>query len=81
MRLHSVRVAAMDAYNIADLPQERCILFVTSTTGQGEAPDNMRGFWRFLMRKSLLPDSLAAVQFAVFGLGDSGYPNYNVRAR
>ncbi len=39
----------------------------------------MRRFWRFLLRKSLPPDSLAATAYAVFGLGDSGYPKFNVR--
>ena len=38
----------------------------------------MRRFWRFLLRKSLPPDSLAATAYAVFGLGDSGYPKFNV---
>lgn len=46
---------------------------------QGDAPDNMRRFWRFLLRKSLAVDSLTAVRYAVFGLGDSGYVKFNVR--
>jgi len=45
---------------------------------QGDQPDNMRTFWRFLLRKSLAPGSLAGVSYAVFGLGDSGYIQYNV---
>jgi sulfite reductase alpha subunit-like flavoprotein len=45
---------------------------------QGNQPDNMRRFWRFLLRKSLPPDSLSQLHFAAFGLGDSGYPGYNV---
>lgn len=45
---------------------------------QGDPPDNMRRFWRFLLRKSLAADSLAAVRYAVFGLGDSVYVKYNV---
>lgn len=45
---------------------------------QGDPPDNMRRFWRFLLRKSLPPDSLAGCHVAVFGLGDSSYPNFNV---
>ena len=32
----------------------------------------MKSFWRFLLRKSLPADSLSALQYAVFGLGDSG---------
>jgi hypothetical protein len=41
----------------------------------------MRGFWRFLLRRSLpLGSSLPGLRFAVFGLGDSGYPQFNVSA-
>ena len=47
---------------------------------QGEPPDSMRQFWRFLLRKALPPDCLAHLSFAVFGLGDSSYPRYNVRS-
>ena len=39
---------------------------------QGEVPDSMKRFWRFLLRKSLPVNSLAGMQTAVFGLGDSG---------
>jgi len=41
---------------------------------QGEIPGNMKRFWRFLLRKSLLPDSLTDTRYALFGLGDSGMP-------
>ncbi|EFJ42595.1 hypothetical protein VOLCADRAFT_83643 [Volvox carteri f. nagariensis] len=81
LRLFSPRVVAMDSYDVSQLPGERLVVCVTSTTGQGDPPDNMRRFWRFLLRKSLPPDSLAACRYAVFGLGDSGYPHYNVVAK
>jgi sulfite reductase alpha subunit-like flavoprotein len=45
---------------------------------QGDPPDNMRRFWRMLLRKNLPGDLLAGLQYAVFGLGDSGYVKYNV---
>ena len=35
-------------------------------------------FCRFLLRKGLAEDSLSSIKYAVFGLGDSGYPKYNV---
>jgi sulfite reductase alpha subunit-like flavoprotein len=35
-----------------------------------------QNFWRFLMRRSLPPDSLCNTRFAVFGLGDSSYAKY-----
>ncbi|KAL6761786.1 hypothetical protein V8C86DRAFT_3013104 [Haematococcus lacustris] len=75
------RCMAMDAYDVSRLPSEQLALLVTSTTGQGDVPDNMRSFWRFLLRKSLPPDSLSGLRCAVFGLGDSGYAKYNVAAK
>lgn len=74
------RVMPCDAYmpQVSQFPSEPAIIFVTSTTGQGEHPDNMKTLWKFLLRKNLPSNSLATVATAVFGLGDSGYPKYNV---
>ncbi|CAL5225422.1 g8237 [Coccomyxa viridis] len=80
-RHYSPRVQPMDAYDVHLLPEEAAVVFVTSTTGQGELPSNMRAFWRFLLRKNLPADSLSGVSFAAFGLGDSGYLHYNVVAK
>lgn len=38
-------------------------------------------FWKFLLRKSLPPNSLASTRFAVFGLGDSSYAKFNFPAK
>lgn len=78
LRHLTVRVLAMDAYDVPRLPCEACVLFVAATAGQGDFPDNMKRFWRFLLRKSLPPDSLGGITYSVCGLGDSGYPLYNV---
>jgi hypothetical protein len=48
---------------------------------QGDVPDNARRFWRQLMRKALQPGCLAGLRYALFGLGDSGYPEFNVSRR
>lgn len=45
---------------------------------QGDPPDNMRRFWKLLLRKNLPANILAGTNYAVFGLGDSGYVKYNV---
>eukprot|EP00976_Prorocentrum_cordatum_P024294 494649-Prorocentrum_minimum.AAC.2 len=45
---------------------------------QGDPPETFKRFWRFLLKKSLPADSLSGVACAVFGLGDSGYVQYNV---
>lgn len=49
------------------LIDETVAIFIAATTGQGVEPDNMRRFWRFLMRKSLPSDSLSSLKYAVFG--------------
>ncbi|CAG9864993.1 unnamed protein product [Phyllotreta striolata] len=73
--------SALDSYNIIELINEKCVVFVCSTTGQGEEPDNMKVFWKFLLKKSLPPDILSNLKFAVFGLGDSSYVKYNFTAK
>jgi sulfite reductase alpha subunit-like flavoprotein len=52
------------------------VVFVISTTGQGEFPKNARKFWKSLLRKRLPPGCLDHVSFTTFGLGDSSYPKY-----
>jgi len=80
----SIRVLPADSYalsSIEQLPNEEVIVFVASTAGQGEFPRNGRALWKFLRRKSLPSNLLQSVRFAVFGLGDSGYPKYNYCAK
>ena len=48
---------------------------------QGDPPDSFRALWKMLLRKALPSDALASSSVAVFGLGDSGYPKYNVTAK
>jgi sulfite reductase alpha subunit-like flavoprotein len=74
-------ISSLDDYDITSLPTETCIVWVVSTTGEGEVPSNMKRFWNFLLRKSLSPDSLSGVFTAVFGLGDSSYEKFNSSAR
>ncbi len=71
------RVCAMDAYPAEEIVGESLVVFVCSTTGQGDEPDNMRRFWKLLLRKKLTADTLAGMRFGVIGLGDSSYPKYN----
>uniref|UniRef100_K3X4C7 NADPH-dependent FMN and FAD-containing oxidoreductase n=1 Tax=Globisporangium ultimum (strain ATCC 200006 / CBS 805.95 / DAOM BR144) TaxID=431595 RepID=K3X4C7_GLOUD len=81
-RLSDTQVMAMDDFPVAKmLPQCSMVVFVASTTGDGEAPVNMRAAWRSLLRKNLSAQWLQGVQVAVFGLGDSSYAKYNAVAR
>ncbi|XP_055848623.1 NADPH-dependent diflavin oxidoreductase 1 [Episyrphus balteatus] len=72
---------SMDDYDIQNLIKEQLVVFVAATTGQGEEPDNMKKFWKFLLRKSLPTNSLQNLKFACVGLGDSSYAKYNFAAK
>lgn len=74
-------VIAMDKYDIPNLINEEFIVFVCSTTGQGDEPDNMKTFWKFLLRKNLPTNSLNALNCAVLGIGDSSYEKFNFVAK
>ncbi|PTB80773.1 beta subunit of assimilatory sulfite reductase [Trichoderma longibrachiatum ATCC 18648] len=62
---------AMEDYPIEDLPTEENIVFITSTAGQGEFPQNGLAFWDAIKDNTDL--DLATVNYSVFGLGDSHY--------
>jgi len=64
-------VMAMEDYPIEDLHSEENIVFITSTAGQGEFPQNGRPFWDAIKDNQEL--DLPTVSFSVFGLGDSHY--------
>ncbi|XP_032088836.1 NADPH-dependent diflavin oxidoreductase 1 isoform X1 [Thamnophis elegans] len=75
------KVEALDDYHVANLINEPLVVFVCATTGQGDPPDNMKNFWKFLFRKNLPPTSLCQMDYAVLGLGDSSYPKFNFVAK
>ncbi|XP_027797182.2 NADPH-dependent diflavin oxidoreductase 1 isoform X2 [Marmota flaviventris] len=75
------RVQALDSYAVANLIREPLVVFVCATTGQGDPPDNMKNFWRFIFRKNLPSTSLCQMDFAVLGLGDSSYAKFNFVAK
>ncbi|WFD26756.1 assimilatory sulfite reductase (NADPH) [Malassezia nana] len=66
------RVLAMDDYPLDELASEPNVVFVTSTAGQGEPPQNGRLTMKALAKQptGLLSE---ATRFAVFGMGDSHY--------
>ncbi|XP_069679042.1 NADPH-dependent diflavin oxidoreductase 1 [Periplaneta americana] len=74
-------VRAMDDYPVSELIYEAVVVFICSTTGQGEEPDNMKKFWKFLLRRNLPANSLKGMRFAVLGLGDSSYAEFNYAAK
>ncbi|KAF3443896.1 hypothetical protein FNV43_RR13586 [Rhamnella rubrinervis] len=77
----AVKLLSLDEYDASCLPREGAVVFVVSTTGQGDAPDSMKGFWRYLLQRNLGQHWLDGVHYAVFGLGDSGYQKFNFVAK
>lgn len=58
------------------LISEPLVLFVVSTSGNGDFPTSSLSFWKFLLRSTLPTDILSDLAFMTFGLGDSSYARY-----
>lgn len=71
---HSVTLVSAADYKAKKINQEQILLLVTSTQGDGEPPEEAVNLHRFLFGKKA--PSLAGIEFAVLGLGDSSYPNF-----
>lgn len=54
------------------------VIFVVSTAGNGDFPIGFARLWSHLIERT---QQLDRIQFAVFGLGDSKYPQFNHAAR
>ncbi len=70
----SVNLQSMNDYSVEQLRNNNIALFITSTFGDGDAPDNGGDFWSQLSSESA-PD-LSAMQFALLALGDSNYDQF-----
>ncbi|MEU9387542.1 molybdopterin dinucleotide binding domain-containing protein, partial [Streptomyces sp. NPDC048279] len=71
---HPASLVAMDQTDPADLPAGADLLLITSTFGDGDAPDNGTGFWDGLA--GLDPGGLTGRRYAVLAFGDSQYADF-----
>lgn len=70
---HGVRVKALAQLGDADWQDTRQALFVVSTFGDGQAPDNARGFERKVLGQAY---ALGHIRYALLSLGDRQYAQF-----
>ncbi|MGJ7903783.1 sulfite reductase subunit alpha [Lysobacter sp. 1R34A] len=70
LRANLAVLGSLDAAQLAQYPR---VLFIVSTTGEGDAPDSAAGFARRAMAQT---GELAATRYGVLALGDREYAEY-----
>lgn len=70
----TVELTRLDEVKPRNINKIKALLLVIATHGEGEPPEDSEAFYRFMM--SDRAPALTDLKFAVFGLGDSSYPDF-----
>jgi len=73
-------LAEMDEYDpehLAALPKGKFAVFMTSTYGEGDPPDNVVDFWNGLAKMKKNGVKLDGLRYLAMGLGNKNYKHYN----
>ncbi|KAM4543746.1 methionine synthase reductase isoform 2-T3 [Fundulus diaphanus] len=70
-------LCCLDQSEKYNLEKERApVVFVVSTTGDGEPPDNALRFVKSIKKRTLSPDHYKHLLYALLALGDTNYANF-----
>ncbi|XP_072306795.1 methionine synthase reductase isoform X2 [Eucyclogobius newberryi] len=67
-------LSEIEKYNLEK--ESAPVVFVVSTTGDGEPPDNALKFVKSIKKKTLPPDQYQHLTYALLALGDTNYANF-----
>ena len=71
---HTAEIGSFEKLTLADLAKQQNALFLASTYGEGDPPDNAKGF-RDQLFSAAAPE-LKTLRYSVFGLGDKHYEHF-----